>query len=478
MATPYLFLFVSHVSEDRSAAYEIVAELERRGVSCWIAPRDVRPGRPFDDEIVEAIETCRAMLLIFSGRCNESEYIRREVTVAGDAGKVIVPFRIEDAKPQRALRVRLSDLHWIDAFASRESAVEEVVKTFQPIEPADPPIRQAASTTDASQPTRPEPTRPEITQAAAKPAVGLVIDPAPSLSRDAWQSETCLFCWALGAMASVAGVMAMWAGIPIREFSWGSTLIFAGSIALTGGLIEIGLATAEPIVFGVLGFATSACGIAAIGYGISIGEFAVGATLILAGTVALTGGLIQVGLAFTRPLVSAGLGIALAVGGLTAIGFGIPVHEFSLGGAFIVAGAIALAGGLSVIGPIVAGSWIVWALGLGASAAGVVALGFGIPISEFSLGGILIVTGAVMVAGGLVDIGLAVTSALLLWVLGLAATFVGLGMVGFGASMHELSLGATLIHAGMMVLVGGLVLVHLAAVKGGGRPHSRWTWRG
>jgi hypothetical protein len=132
MTSPESLLFVSHVSEDRSAATEIVEELERRGIRCWIAPRDVRPGRPFDDEIADAIDASRAMLLIFSERCNESEYIRREVTVAGESQKVIIPFRIEDALPRRGLRVRLSDLHWIDSFVSREKAIEELVKTFDP----------------------------------------------------------------------------------------------------------------------------------------------------------------------------------------------------------------------------------------------------------------------------------------------------------------------------------------------------------
>ena len=91
-----MFLFVSHVSEDLAAAMQIVEELERRGVRCWIAPRDVRPGEPFDDEIANAIEDSRAMLLIFSERCNASEYIRREVTVAGESHKVVIPFRIEN----------------------------------------------------------------------------------------------------------------------------------------------------------------------------------------------------------------------------------------------------------------------------------------------------------------------------------------------------------------------------------------------
>src|SRR5712691_7457353 len=132
MSDADLFLFVSHVSEDRAAALEIVGELERRGVPCWIAPRNVQPGHPFDDEIVAALDRCRAMLLIFSEHCNESEYIRREVNVAGENRKIIIPFRIEDVQPRRGLRVRLSDLHWLDGFAAREGAIDELTKRFAP----------------------------------------------------------------------------------------------------------------------------------------------------------------------------------------------------------------------------------------------------------------------------------------------------------------------------------------------------------
>jgi len=132
MRSPDHTLFVSHVTEDRIAANEIVHEIERRGISCWIAPRDVTPGNPFDPEINYAIESCQAMLLIFSDRCNASEYIRREVTVAGEDQKVIIVFRIEDAKPKGGLRIRLSDLHWIDAFASRQHAIDELIRLIDP----------------------------------------------------------------------------------------------------------------------------------------------------------------------------------------------------------------------------------------------------------------------------------------------------------------------------------------------------------
>ena len=47
MESDDFFLFVSHVTEDRAAASQVVEELERRGVRCWIAPRNVQPGKPF-----------------------------------------------------------------------------------------------------------------------------------------------------------------------------------------------------------------------------------------------------------------------------------------------------------------------------------------------------------------------------------------------------------------------------------------------
>ena len=44
------------------------------------------------------------------------------------------------------------------------------------------------------------------------------------------------------------------------------------------------------------------------------------------------------------------LGILLTAAGIVAIGFGIPINEFNLGNTMIVAGTIAVAAGLILIG--------------------------------------------------------------------------------------------------------------------------------
>ncbi|MBV8226902.1 MAG: toll/interleukin-1 receptor domain-containing protein [Verrucomicrobia bacterium] len=37
-------VFISHSSADKRAADAACALLETRGIKCWIAPRDIRPG--------------------------------------------------------------------------------------------------------------------------------------------------------------------------------------------------------------------------------------------------------------------------------------------------------------------------------------------------------------------------------------------------------------------------------------------------
>jgi TIR domain len=57
-------VFVSYASQDAAIANAVVTALERAGLSCWIAPRDVVPGSLYADEIVGAINDAKAVVLV------------------------------------------------------------------------------------------------------------------------------------------------------------------------------------------------------------------------------------------------------------------------------------------------------------------------------------------------------------------------------------------------------------------------------
>ena len=109
-------IFVSYSQPDRDTAFALVQRLEARGISVWIAPRDVSPAADWAAEIIDAISSARLMILVFSGNSNDSDQVRREVERAVHKQLPILPFRIEDVLPSRSLEYFLSAQHWMDAF--------------------------------------------------------------------------------------------------------------------------------------------------------------------------------------------------------------------------------------------------------------------------------------------------------------------------------------------------------------------------
>jgi len=108
-------VYISYSHVDKVAADAACATLERAGIRCWIAPRDITPGDEWSAAIIKAIDHCRAMVLIFSQHANNSRQIRREVERAITVGVPLVPVRIEDVVPTESLAYFMSTVHWLDA---------------------------------------------------------------------------------------------------------------------------------------------------------------------------------------------------------------------------------------------------------------------------------------------------------------------------------------------------------------------------
>jgi TolB-like protein/Tfp pilus assembly protein PilF len=107
-------VFVSYASQDAAVANSIVESLESRGVKCWIAPRDVKPGAQYADAIVRAINEAKAVVLVMSGNAVASSHVGKEVERASSKRKPIIAFRIDTAPLSHALEYFLSESQWID----------------------------------------------------------------------------------------------------------------------------------------------------------------------------------------------------------------------------------------------------------------------------------------------------------------------------------------------------------------------------
>ena len=113
-------VFISHSSKDKAIADVIVASLEQEGISVWIAPRDIPGGTDYGASIMKGLRECDVLVLVFSKASNESEAVIREVQLAFNEKKAIIPFRIEDTPVGDSLAFYLSGLHWIDAVQKKK----------------------------------------------------------------------------------------------------------------------------------------------------------------------------------------------------------------------------------------------------------------------------------------------------------------------------------------------------------------------
>ena len=93
-------VFVSHSIKDKAIAEAIVARLEADSVTCWIAPRDVVPGADWGESIIDAIESSRIMVLIFSRNADASPQIKREVERAVNKGFTSFHFALMTSRLQ------------------------------------------------------------------------------------------------------------------------------------------------------------------------------------------------------------------------------------------------------------------------------------------------------------------------------------------------------------------------------------------
>ena len=120
-------VFISYSSKDKNIADAVCNHLENAKIPCWIAPRDIRPSDEWATAIVNGIEACEILLLIFTGNSDASPQVVREVERAVNKGLIVMPIRIENVMPTKSMEYYLSAVHWLDAFIPPHSQYLDLI---------------------------------------------------------------------------------------------------------------------------------------------------------------------------------------------------------------------------------------------------------------------------------------------------------------------------------------------------------------
>jgi len=168
-------VFISYSTRDKNVAEAVCKSLEKDGIRCWIAPRDIHPGVGYADAIIDALNTCQVFLVILSEESNSSPQVRREVERAVSKDLSILTFRIDNTILSKAMEYYLSDRHWLDAsnmtfskqLHSLSEAVQKLLRPTKFIENEEPvpkpievqvpaqPVQQVVEEMPSAPPTSP-----------------------------------------------------------------------------------------------------------------------------------------------------------------------------------------------------------------------------------------------------------------------------------------------------------------------------------
>jgi hypothetical protein len=125
-------VFISHSTLDKLPADAVCHGLEAKGIRCWMAPRDQFAGKPYGEQITEAIRSAQVMVLVFSEHVNRSQAVLNEINIAANANVTIVPFRIASVEFNPELHYYLGRTHWLDAFPQPVDAyIDALASTVQ-----------------------------------------------------------------------------------------------------------------------------------------------------------------------------------------------------------------------------------------------------------------------------------------------------------------------------------------------------------
>lgn len=120
-------VFISYSTIDSASAETVRNVLEKNGLSCWMAPRDIPGGSNYTKEIPIAIRNCKVFVLILSENAQSSHWVLKELDSAVNCGKVILPFMLEDCILNDEFNFLLTGAQRYSAYQKKAEAMETLI---------------------------------------------------------------------------------------------------------------------------------------------------------------------------------------------------------------------------------------------------------------------------------------------------------------------------------------------------------------
>ena len=113
-------VFISYAAKDRERVLGLVERLRKAGVTVWIDQAGIDVSTMWSQEIVSAIKGCKVMLLSISPHSTGSENVVKELALASERKKPIIPVHLEAAEIPETMEYQLAGIQRVEYFMENE----------------------------------------------------------------------------------------------------------------------------------------------------------------------------------------------------------------------------------------------------------------------------------------------------------------------------------------------------------------------
>jgi adenylate cyclase len=126
-------VFVSYARNDKARVLELAGELRAAGVSLWLDTSGIDAATLWGEQIVNALESAKVLLLMVTESAVESKNVAREVMLVSERNGNILPVHLEPTQIPPSLKYQLAGIQHVECFSRGDSAdgLKAIVRALQ-----------------------------------------------------------------------------------------------------------------------------------------------------------------------------------------------------------------------------------------------------------------------------------------------------------------------------------------------------------
>ena len=123
-------VFISYSREDQEHVFPVVDKLRKQGLDIWIDQEGIHGAKLWSQEIVNAIENSKVFIIFASTKAFVSKNVTKELALASESDKHILPVFIEDAEIPAAMKYQLAGIqHLVHKKGEEDLTIDNILRT-------------------------------------------------------------------------------------------------------------------------------------------------------------------------------------------------------------------------------------------------------------------------------------------------------------------------------------------------------------